>query len=44
MLLIYANSADARALNDDIIPTLARTWIPGLGFQAATARLRVMCP
>lgn len=43
-VLIYAPSGDARALNDDIVPTLARTWVPGLGFQAATTTLRVMCP
>ena len=43
-VLIYAPSADARALNDDIVPTLARTWVPGLGWQAATTQLRVMCP
>jgi len=43
-VIIYAPSADARALNADIVPTLGRSWVPGLGYQAATTTLRVMCP
>ena len=43
-VLIYANSGDARAFNDDITPTLSRFWQPGLGYLAASTTLRVMCP